>query len=380
MSGNPDLYTPTYGSSSYRIGEDVMAGYVQTDLSGELRTKPWTVNIGLRYVHTELTSKGASRQLVDLLDVPGDPTIYNAVYANGGASLPVSAENSYDNLLPSLNAKLNLTPDVVARFAASKSLTRPNLSDLAPRLSYDTLRPNNLVASSGNPDLKPYTSKNLDVSLEWYYNRGGYVTLGAFQKKIDDYVVQMFDNEELAIGNSSGDFPGGTATFRVKRPRNVESAKVKGLEIAFQHTFDYLPSPFNGLGFSANATFVESPATLSPGDADTTRSFALEGVGDSQNAILFYENGPVGIRLAYNRRDDYLETAFNGEGNEPLFVKGSGQLDMQASYRFGEHLSIALEGSNITDTAKETYGRYTNQFIGRVETGPRYAFGVRANF
>lgn len=380
VSGNPNLYTPTYGSTSYTVEEGVAAGYVQADFAGEIGTRPWTVNVGVRYVHTELTSKGASRQLIDLLEVPGDPTIYEGVYADGGAALPVSAENTYDNLLPSLNAKLNLTPELVARFSASKSLTRPNLSDLAPRLSYDTLRPNNLVASSGNPDLKPYTSKNLDVSLEWYYSRGGYVTVAAFQKKIDDYIVQLFENEAFAIGNSSGDFPDGTATFRVKRPRNVESAKVKGLEIAFQHTFDYLPAPFDGLGISANATFVASPATLSPGNTDTTRSFALEGVGDSQNAIVFYEKGPVGIRVAYNHRDDYLEQAFNGEGNEPLFVKGSGQLDMQASYRFGEHLSMALEGSNLTDTAKETFGRYENQFIGRVETGPRYALGLRANF
>lgn len=380
VSGNSDLYTPTYGSTSYTVEEGVVAGYVQADFAGEIGTRPWTVNVGVRYVHTELTSKGASRELIDLLEVPGDPTIYEAVYADGGASLPVSAENTYDNLLPSLNAKLSLTPAIVARFSASKSLTRPNLSDLAPRLSYDTLRPNNLVASSGNPDLKPYSSKNLDVSLEWYYSRGGHVTVGAFQKKIDDYIVQMFESESFAIGNSSGDFPDGTATFRVKRPRNVESAEVEGLEIAFQHTFDYLPAPFDGFGISANATFVESPATLSPGNTDTTRSFALEGVGDSQNVIVFYEKGPVGIRVAYNHRDDYLESAFNGEGNEPLFVKGSGQLDMQASYRFSEHLSMALEGSNVTDTAEETFGRYENQFIGRVETGPRYALGLRANF
>lgn len=283
-------------------------------------------------------------------------------------------------MLPTLNAKINLTNDVIARVAASKTLTRPNLSDLQAKLSYDTLRPNNLVASSGNPDLKPYVSTNFDLSLEWYYNRGGYATLALFQKTVHDYIVTMFADEQLPVGNSSGDFPNGTATFRVKRPRNVETAKVKGLEVAFQHSLNYLPAPWDGFGFGANATFVDGPSTLSPGDPDTTRSFALEGVGNSQNVMVFYEKGPFGVRASYNHRDDYLQSAFNGEGNEPLFVRGSGQLDAQASYRIGEHVSVTLEGSNITDTPFETYGRYENQWISHVETGPRYSLGLRANF
>lgn len=381
VADDPTLYTanPNPSDSGF-VREEVAAAYVQVEFAGEVWTKPWSANIGVRYVRSDVVAEGASRVLIDLQDVPGDPTIYNAVYSDGGAVLPVAAEHSYDNLLPALNARLNLTDDWIVRFAASQTLTRPNLNDLTPRLSYDTLRPNNLVASSGNPDLKPYLSTNFDLSLEWYYARGGHVTLALFKKSVDDYIVQSFATEQIAVGNSSGDFPDGTASFRVRRPRNVETAKVEGVEVAFQHSFTYLPVPFDGFGFGANATFVESPSTLSPGDPDTTRSFALEGVGDSQNLMVFYEQGPLGIRASYNHRDDYLQQAFNGEGNEPLFVKGSGQLDAQASYRIGEHISITLEGNNITDTARETYGRYKNQWLSRTETGPRYALGVRTTF
>lgn len=381
VRNNPALYTsrPSASGSTF-AREKVTAAYLQTDFSGMLLNRAWSANIGLRYVHTNVISRGGSRLLADLENVPGDPTIYNAVYADSGAVLPVAAEHSYNNVLPTLNARINLTDEVIARFAASRTLTRPSLSDLTPRLNYTILRPNNLTASSGNPDLKPYISTNLDLSLEWYYQQGGYVTLALFKKTVDDYIVTMFGNEELAIGNSSGDFPSGTATFRVQRPRNVETAKVEGLEIAFQHQFSYLPSPFNGFGFGANATFVDSPSTLSAGDSDTTRSFALEGVGDSQNVMVFYEKGPFGLRTSYNHRDDYLRTAFNGEANEPLFVKGSGQLDAQASVRVGQYVTVTLEGSNITNTKVESYGRYENQWISILETGARYSLGVRANF
>lgn len=382
QAGNdPSLYTPQPNASgSTYATEKIAAVYLQTDFAGTVFSKPWNVNVGLRYTRTKVYASGAARELVDLENVTGDPTTYNGVYADNGAVVPVAAEHTYNNVLPTFNARLNLTDEVVTRFAASQTLTRPRLSDLTPRFNYDTLRPNNLVASAGNPDLKPYVSTNFDLSLEWYYAPGGYATLALFKKTVDDYIVTMFATEQLAVGNSSGDFPDGTASFRVKRPRNVETAKVQGVEVAFQHSFSYLPTPFDGFGFGVNATFVDSPSTLSAGDTDTTRSFALEGVGNSQNLMAFYEKGPVGLRVSYNHRDDYLKTAFNGEGNEPLFVKGSGQLDAQASYRIGDHWVMTLEGSNITNTREETYGRYENQWISLTETGARYALGVRATF
>lgn len=380
VSGNPSLYTAAPAASSYEIQEKITGAYLVFDFKGETLSLPWTLNLGGRYERTQLTSAGNQVLLTDLLNVPGDPTIYNGVYANGGQAVPVVAESDYSDFLPAANLKVEVRQNVIARLSWSRTLTRPNLSDLSPALSYSNLRPASLVATAGNPDLKPYRSENWDASLEWYYAKGGVVSAAVFRKQIQDYIVQSFATEALPVGNSSGDFPGGTANFRVKRPRNVESATVTGVEIAFQHNFDYLPAPFDGLGLTANATFVDSPATLAPGETDLTRSFALEGVGNSQNLVVFYEKGRLGMRAAYNRRDLYLQTAFNGEGNEPLFVKAAGQLDLQLSFRARENLSFTLEGSNVTNTKLETFGRYENQFIGLTETGPRYLVGVRANF
>ncbi|WP_449263686.1 hypothetical protein, partial [Escherichia coli] len=50
-------------------------------------------------------------------------------FANG-ASVPQSAINEFDNWLPSLNLRLDITPKLLARFAASKAITRPNFGDL----------------------------------------------------------------------------------------------------------------------------------------------------------------------------------------------------------------------------------------------------------
>ena len=57
---------------------------------------PWVVNIGARYMHTELTASGQQQQLLDLLPVLSDPTIYQGVFANGGVPQATRQKSSYD--------------------------------------------------------------------------------------------------------------------------------------------------------------------------------------------------------------------------------------------------------------------------------------------
>lgn len=364
-------FTATPQPSSYNVHEKVAGGYAQADFVGDVGGLPVSATVGVRYVHTELTSSGQTQSLVDLTPIAGDSTLYNATLTG---TAPVSKTSSYDDFLPSLNAKIDLRDDMIARFAASKTVTRPNLTDLAPQLTLTATRPGNLAASGGNPNLKPYKATNFDVSYEWYYQKSGFFTVGAFYKKLDDFIVVSSAPEVFTITNSANlaAFPGGRATFNVSRPRNIGSANVYGLEVGFQHTFDYLPAPFDGLGVTLNATFVKSSANDS--------GFALEGLGDSQNAVLFYAKGPIEVRVAYNHRDGFLSTQSNGTGGLPIYTKTAGQFDAQASYAFNDNFSVFVEGTNLNDAKTQTYGLYENQFLSLVDTGPRYALGVRAKF
>ena len=365
-------FAATPQSSSYNVHEKVGGGYIQADFAGDIGGLPVSATAGVRYVHTELTSSGQTQSLVDLTPIVGDSTLYNATLT---ASAPVSKSSSYDDFLPSLNVKVDLNDTMVARFAGSKTVTRPNLTDLAPQLTFTSTRPGNLAASGGNPDLKPYKSTNFDVSYEWYYQKSGFFTVGAFYKKLDDFIVIKGADEDFKITNSANlntAFPDDIATFNVSRPRNIGSANVYGLEVGFQHTFDYLPAPFDGLGVTLNATFVKSSADNS--------SFALEGLSDSQNAVLFYAKGPIEVRLAYNHRDGFLSTQSNATGGLPIYTKTAGQFDAQASYAINDNFSVYAEGTNLNDAKTQTYGLYANQFLSLVDTGPRYAVGLRAKF
>ncbi len=360
---------------SFRVKERIIGGYAQTDFRSELAGLPISGNLGVRYVHTDVKSNGSQQVLLDLRTITGDTTAYTVVYAPGAAA--VQRKSSYDDFLPSLNVKLDFSDEITARFAASRTVTRPDLTLLAPRVSFTNLRPGNLEASGGNPDLKPYKSTNFDLSGEWYYQKGGYFTVGAFYKRVDNFIVSQVAIETFQIANADNLFPGGLAPFNVRRPRNLESADVYGVEIGFQHSFNWLPSPFDGLGVTLNATFVKSNAGVS---SDTGTSFALEGLGHSQNAVLFYEKGPISARIAYNRRNRFLQTLANGTGGDPVYVQPNQQVDVQANYALTENITVFFQGVNIFNEKTESRGRYDNQFLSLVESGPRYAIGGRLTF
>lgn len=369
-------FAATPQPSSFSVHEKVAGAYAQIDFAGTIGGLPWSGTLGARYVHTQLTSEGLNRNLVDLTPVPNDTTSYNGIFS---ASAPILQKTSYDNFLPALNVKVDLNRAMVLRFAASQTLTRPNLTDVAPQLNFTTLRPGNLQASGGNPLLKPYKSTNFDLSYEWYYQRAGFFTVGLFYKKLNDFIVSELGAETFSIANSDNlaAFPNGQATFQVLRPRNVGDAEVYGAEVGFQHNFAYLPAPFDGLGVTVNATFVKSNAAASDNGGAL---FALEGLGNSQNAALFYDKGPLEFRVAYNHRNKFLSTQANSVGGDPVYTRASGQLDLQAAVKLTPFVSLVAEGVNVTNTPVQTYDGTLDKFLSYTRTGPRYEFGVRAKF
>ncbi|MGD8174860.1 TonB-dependent receptor [Marinimicrobium sp. ARAG 43.8] len=360
-------------STSTEIDEEVLSFYVNLNFAGVLADMPWSVNTGLRYVDTETTPYGISAPLLDLREIPSDPTGYDVVDGNEQV---VSANNTYEDWLPTLDARLNITDDLVARFAASRTLTRPPFGALSPRTTVGSARPGNLQASSGNPNLEPYSSDNLDVALEWYYQESGYLTVGFFQKKVDNFLVSTVQQQAFEIQDQDNLFE-GNPIFEVSLQDNLEKATVDGVELGFQHTFDYLPGLWSGFGFTANATLVDSDAELDTGDL--TQTFALEGLGNSYNVVGFYEAGNFEARLAWNLRDRFLQTAV-GFGGEPTFVEDYEQVDARVSYALSETLSVFVEGVNITDEKYQKVGRYDNHILLREQTGPRYTVGIRAEF
>src|SRR3546814_7310051 len=100
---------------------------------------PLAINAGVRFEDTDYTSSGASRTVLSAkprLDQNGDPTGQNDIVVSD--VVPVSFRGKYNDWLPSLNMRLDVTDNLVLRFAGSKVMTRPTLTDLSPRQSIQT--------------------------------------------------------------------------------------------------------------------------------------------------------------------------------------------------------------------------------------------------
>ncbi len=358
------LNAPATAADKFSVEEEIMSAYMDLTFEGEMGDMPWQLNLGVRYSQTESSLGGFTQTLVDLQDIPSDPSLLNAVYADAGSD--VSASNEYTNLLPSMNLKVNLQEDMVMRFAYSETLTRPTMNSLVPSTSVTVTRPGNLQAQGGNSALKPFLSSNWDLSYEWYYSAGSYVAAAVFSKEVEDFITNSIATETFNLDSGSYD-------FNVRRPRNGEVAEVNGLELAWTHLWE------NGFGVQMNATIVDSDAELD--FANITETFALEGLGDSQNIVVFYEDGPLQARIAFNNRESFLQNIVNPRGgSEPLYTEEYGQWDISASYDISENITVFAEGVNVTDEETRRHGRFTNQAISQERNGARYALGVRANF
>ncbi|WP_331345547.1 TonB-dependent receptor [Cellvibrio sp. UBA7661] len=368
---NGNSWNAVKSNDSYTIEEDVISFYFEAAGETEIFTMPLHLSGGVRYTETELTSSGTSQVLIGLereAAEPGrPPSPWLVQQFADEAGTAIALNNDYDNWLPSLNARLEVTDDFYVRAAVSETLTRPTLTALAPYTSYGTTTTSTRMARGNNPNLKPFVSQNFDLSFEYYYGDANLVAVALYKKEIDDFIVTMSlpeTFEDIAVEDPDW------RTFMVTRPHNGESATIEGVEINWTHIFE------NGFGFATNYTFVNSSASLSA--ANATETFALPGISDTGNATVFYDKDGVEVRVAYNYRTPFLGRVFNGPSNEPVHYDAYGAFDVSASYDVTDRITVFVEGSNITGETVNKYGRYKNQFIGFEDTGALYTFGLRA--
>jgi TonB-dependent receptor len=360
-------YTPVELGTSFEIDEEILSAYADFVFQGDLDDMPWTVNVGFRYSETTTTASGNQATLLDVQQNPLDGTILDQIYLEDATgqrlSVPISISNTYTNLLPSVNVKFEVEDDMLLRFGYSETLTRPTMESMRPVTNIGTTRPATqggqalLLASGGNPNLTPFLSTNWDVSYEWYYDDASAVSIGLFSKEVEGFITQAPSPEEFSLTS-------GSYEFSVTRPRNGETAQVDGLELAWTHTLE------SGFGLQMNATIVNSAS-----DGTT-----LEGLGDSQNIIGFYEKDAFQARIAFNNREAFLQTIANGDTGQPENVGTYGQWDVSASYDINENFTVIFEGINVTDEYVEKFGVIPAHFTEQVRSGSRYAVGVRGSF
>ncbi|NJR79410.1 TonB-dependent receptor [Sphingomonas corticis] len=331
-------------SNSGTAREETISAFAQASFGGTFGTRNWSGNVGLRYTRTDVTSTGFGQEILSITQPgPGlDPVV------NLSAPQALEEKGRYDEWLPSANLKVDVVDDVIFQAAVARTLTRATLSDLLLIRNINP-RPRERAITDGNPGLLPLIGWNYDAALTWYIDRASYISVAAFQKDLKNLTESVTTNIEI-LG----------LDFRRTRPENVGDDRIRGIEIGGQYTFTGLPAPFDGLGVQGNASFV--------GDD-----------GNTFNVVGFYEKGPLQMRIAYNHREAYEQTA-QGNRGQPVNVAAYGIADASINYAITPNVTVFAQGLNIFNEKTFTYSVFPERVITYETYGPRYALGVRATF
>jgi len=318
--------------------------FLQMNWDSHLLDRELRGNLGVRVVRTSQWSLGYSTSL-----------------------LPVTASRDYNDVLPALNLVWSLRPDLLLRFAYSRDMSRPNLTDVAASTSV-TVSGTSLDVKSGNPNIDPFLANAYDLSLEWYPALGTLVSVAPFRKDVlsfssSETINTTFEGnpfgvpDSLAIkacGSTPGCGPGSVWAFSV--PVNSPGGEVDGVELNYQQPLRFLPGFLRNMGVLMNYTYVTSTVKYQTGPT-TFVTGELTGLSkDTADATLYYEDSKWSIRASAAYRSAYLinvpgqEPGTNADGYDATVY-----VDASIQYNLTKQFRLSLEGTNLTN-------QYENEF------------------
>ena len=272
---------------------------------------------------------------------------------------------TFDNWLPSFNALLDTGDGLLFRAAVSKSISRPDLAafrsgggigdNTGDLRSEGTLETGPLFQIfTGNRNLRPIESWNYDLSVEWYFDRVGSLTVSAFAKDISGIVNNGVDLVNFVS-------PGGLdLEVEVNGPDNRQDGTMKGVEVAYQQTYDFLPGVLSGLGSQLTYTYVDGSdfanTNLAGNQGDFSAFQPLAGISKhTVNAVLFYEKDWLSARAAYNWRSAFVITPRDDIFPfSPIWGEETGQLDASVFVTVMPGVKLGVQGVNLLDEVFRT--------------------------
>jgi len=350
-----DAAAPTWNPlQSYRVAEKTWAGFVQANLEGER----WSGNVGLRIVKTTTNAQAWDAKILQIIE--NGAFNYTAVYDD---PTTVEQENDYTYVLPSFNLNYRITDELRLRLGAAKTMARPSVETLAPTNTTESVSWGEFTqVFSGNAALKPYSAKQVDVSLEYYFSRNSIFNVAVFYKRIKDQITTSWEpNQDIGV-------PG--YTFNISRPINGDYAKVHGVEVGLQH--------FMSNGFGLRAQYTRNWSKSYVGDEERP----LEGIAPSVYSLgVFYERDRLSFGVSADHTDAFttavnvLGAGYNEEADPITWVTA------HASYKITDSMDISLEGQNLLDEAN-TYSISGNPLLpqGYYRYGASYKLGVSYRF
>ncbi|HVZ28783.1 MAG TPA: TonB-dependent receptor, partial [Asticcacaulis sp.] len=387
-------------AATFDVTERDTGAYVQWNYNYTIFGKDVNGNLGVRQVKTQIGARGRT-----------------------SVGNPIRETNEYNDTLPSFNMNIHALDNLYVRLAASKAMARPTLANLSPAISAISV-PNDgstqgASLTVGNTQLKPYRSKNYDLSVEWYFAKESLLSFAMFDKEIASFPQTILFDGKLSdfldadsIAATKLQFT-GTATqianqiayidagnpFTARQIRDAPGGSLWGWEVNYQQPFTFLPGFWKDFGTQINATHIDSKLTyiLDPGARAngvqtkpqiTANGPWLNASPDAINFTLYYQSKKIDGRVSIAHREGYYTTypiatgtcnpglldptsagLANGAAGasasqtpctSPLVNDFAGSqattnVDASVTYSFTEHLQFRLEGLNLTNQTSNRY-------------------------
>lgn len=130
----------------------------------------------------------------------------------------------------------------------------------------------------------------------------------------------------------------------------------------------------------ANYTFVDS--NFDKDDVGDS-GFGFPGASkDNFNAVVYYDDTKLAVRLAYTYRSDYLNELAGGvaQSFNNRFTEAQSRLDAVVSYKFNENLSAFASLNNITEEDRRDFDVYKTSFRDYYTQRMQTTVGVKYQF
>ncbi|HEY0044808.1 MAG TPA: TonB-dependent receptor [Allosphingosinicella sp.] len=335
-------------AKAYEVQEKIATGYVQADIDASLGNATLTGNFGVQAIHTDQSSTG----LVN----------------NGGTLTPSEGGAKFWDVLPSLNLSLRFPSDWVIRLALAREMQRPRLDQMRIAIAYGlNVNEGIITGSGGNPRLRPIRANAVDLNIEKYFGRSGYVALQLFYKDLVNFIYDPretpFDYTGFPLSPTDESLV-DSRIGRLSQPVNTGGGKLYGAEAAATLPFEVISDSLEGFGITGGLAWTKTRVR------ETPTSDPTDILGYSRwvaNGTAYFERYGFSARASVRHRSTFLGELSGFGGNRTnRRALGETIVDAQIGYDFGEGsalqgLSLYLQGQNLTDERFATVSNPANR-------------------
>ncbi|HEX4737078.1 MAG TPA: TonB-dependent receptor [Allosphingosinicella sp.] len=387
MSGG-DAATPVIARDpgNVDVDERTLAGYVMASFGSHLGTLPFNGNVGVRVIRTNEKVNGFS----SALHATQLPDGFITLTADAVNLQPVSARNSFTDVLPSLNLSFDVSRDFKVRAAVYKALARPNMEEMSAGRTFTTLSGEATTvqaalasASGGNPRLEPLTAWNYDLSFEYYPDPLTILSFAPYYKVLQAAFTTVSTPETVLVDGTP------FAVNIAQLANSNQKSWLRGFEVTAQHAFRNLPTPLNGLGAQLNYSFAQTnykfadPSAVDPAHplADFTDPAGIIGLSKHvASATVYWSNDRFELRATYRYRSGYFKPLEPTGAAANRYVDSGSFVDASLRYTFAPHAELQLQVANITNTPQIFYRPVVGEIAQTEYSGRTIFAGIRIRY